>query len=109
MQCLGDFQKRINCNRPFSALNLADINRVQVSLFRQFFLAQARLLAAFTNAVAYQFPVFWLVEHKPLQKRRRLQKRHKLAALVLFGSFLRLTLGTAYKCGRNNVLLGIAV
>jgi hypothetical protein len=66
-QCLGDFQQRINGDGPVRAFNLADVNRVQIGLFRQFFLTPTRLLSLDANVFADQLAVFWNGCHKPLR------------------------------------------
>ena len=47
----------------FTPFNLANINRVQVSLFRQFFLTQSRSVAALADGIAQDFKLLRFAWH----------------------------------------------
>jgi hypothetical protein len=51
----GNSQKRVQANPLLSAFDFADINRMQVGFFRQFFLAHADMLPAIPNGVTQDF------------------------------------------------------
>ena len=54
---LGDAQQCLDGNDFFAAFNFAQILRVQIHLFRQFFLGESGLFAAKANGVTQNFPV----------------------------------------------------
>lgn len=60
----GHPQKRMKADPLFSPLDLADINRMQVGLFRQFFLAQSRRVAALANGIAQDFKLLRFAWHQ---------------------------------------------
>jgi len=51
----GNSQKRVQANPLLSAFDFADINRMQVGFFCQFFLAHADMLPAIPNGVTQDF------------------------------------------------------
>lgn len=51
----GDSREGINRNRVLGTFNVADENRGQVSLLRQFFLTQARAPSLLTKALSQDF------------------------------------------------------
>lgn len=73
VQRLGDFQQRIDGDGPVRTFDLADVNRMQIGLLGQFFLAQACPFPMKTNFIADQFAVFGDGSHGPLQHRKQRQ------------------------------------
>lgn len=53
--CFGNPQKRMETDPLLAAFHLANINRMQLGFFSQFFLAQARLSAALADGVPENF------------------------------------------------------
>jgi hypothetical protein len=80
-QGFGDFQQRVDGNRPFGSFHLAYINGVKVCHFSEFLLAEAGFLAAQSDIVANQATVFWRPNHSPTQNQKTALQIHKLPAL----------------------------
>ena len=55
----------------FAPLNLADINRVQIRLLRQFFLAHANPSPAITDCFAKNLELLWTTRHSASQKQEQ--------------------------------------
>lgn len=77
-KCFGDFQEGINSDCPIGALDLTDVNRMQIRLLRQFLLAHARFLTVGANIVTDQFTVFGTNCHSSLAKQEAANLIHKL-------------------------------
>lgn len=56
-------QKRMKADPLLSPLNLTDINGMQIGLFRQPLLTQARCLAVFANGITQNFKLFRFAWH----------------------------------------------
>jgi hypothetical protein len=76
-----DSEQRVNRDRPFRPLHLADVNRMKVRFFGQFLLAESGLLTVQSNILANQTAMFWRTNHSPLPKQQAARRSHKLPAL----------------------------
>ena len=72
-QRFGDPHQSMNADGLFSAFNLAEINRMQLGSFREFFLAHASFFAAPSNSVPNQLLMWQPFRHAYTQagSRRR--------------------------------------
>jgi hypothetical protein len=52
IKSFGNSHQGIDANRLFPTLNLTEINRMQISLFRQFFLAHPVSLPVFSDGIS---------------------------------------------------------
>ena len=71
----GNAQQRMKAYPLFTAFNFADINRMQVGLFGQFFLAQAGLVAVSPNGVTEGFEILSRTRHSGSAKQGGLELR----------------------------------
>jgi hypothetical protein len=71
---VGNTSQTVDRNVLFAALDIADVNRMQISNFRKLLLAQANLLAARTDLLAENAAVLWGLGHacSPNQDWRQL-------------------------------------
>ena len=63
-QRLGDPHERMHAHRLFAPLDFADIDRVQLRLFREFFLRQRGALAVFPNCFTDDFAMLVGFRHR---------------------------------------------
>ena len=69
-QGFGDSDQRMNAHRLFAALDLAEIDGMQLGFFRQFFLADADCIPMFSDGCADEFSMPRFVCHSRSGKQQ---------------------------------------
>lgn len=66
---LGNTQQSMKTDPLLTAFDLADVNRMKIGLFRQFFLAHASSVAVFSDRLSKDFEMWFWPRHGCLEKQ----------------------------------------
>ena len=104
-QGFGNPQKRVKADPLLSPFNFANINRMQISLFRQLFLTHSNLVAVFPNGVSKRFKVLSRACHSGSGKQGGLELKTPNKGLFFRLHYLwevyRLFIEPGGKLGKN--------
>ncbi len=87
----GNPNQRANANRFTPALNFAEINGVQIRLFRQFFLTHSGIFAVFADCFANFFLMGRMCCHSSLGNQQSAGMNTRLNLLFILRSFRQVT------------------